>query len=685
MHTQPEPEDTHLTSPHHSASIFTEEKNVRFIKENHQVMVIPWSRLIRISITNLSPHLHLYTRPYSKTSPETASNIRTLNNKLIHLIRNSKLDEARTLFNSSKQRNTITWNSMLSGYVRRGDITKARQLFDEMPERDTVSWNTMISGYVGCGCIEEGKVLFEVMPCRDIVSWNTVISGYAKNGRMDDALRLFDQAPVKNVVTWNAMVTGFLQNGELGKAVWFFKKMPERDAASVSALVSGLIRNGELDKAGKILLEVSCENDDRLDMVHAYNTLIAGYGQRGRVQDARRLFDQIPYQQDRNRSVRFKRNVVSWNSMIMCYVKTKDILSARILFDEMMERDTCSWNTMISGYIDVSDMEEASRLFREMPNPDVYSWNSMISGYAQMGKVEKAREFFEKMPERNRVSWNSMIAACEKNKRYKTAVELFIKMQLDGEKPDRHTLSSLLSACAEIVDIKLGTQIHQQVIKIVVPDAPLNNSLITMYARCGAITEARAIFEEMESRKDVISWNAMIGGYASHGYANKALELFGVMKELSIKPTYITFISVLNACANTGLADQGRMHFKSMVNDYGIEPRVEHYATLVDIVGRSGQLDEAMDVIKGMPIEPDKAVWGALLGACKVHNNIKLARVAAEALIRLEPESSTAYVLLHNMYVDIGQWDDATEIRMLMEKHNIRKAAGYSLVDSSSR
>ncbi|KAD2393437.1 hypothetical protein R6Q59_012262 [Mikania micrantha] len=649
-------------------------------------MVIPWSRLMCNSIIfrPLLSHLRFCVRPYSTMLPVIAPDIRILNKKISYLIRNGKLDDARMLFDNSQQRNTVTWNSLLSGYVRRKEITKARQMFDEMPERDIVSWNTMISGYIGCGCINEGKILFNLMPCRDIVSWNTIISGYAKNGKIDEALRLFNQAPVKNVVTWNAMVTAFLHNGDLSKAVWFFKKMPKQDAASLSALLSGLIYNGELDKARKILLETSRENDDKTDLVHAYNTLIAGYGQRGRIKDARSLFDQIPYQQDPKKPERFKRNVVSWNSMIMCYVKARDVFSARLLFDEMMERDTCSWNTMINGYIEVSDMEEAFKLFRNMPNPDVCSWNSMISGYAHMGKVEKAREYFEKMPERNQVSWNSMIAACEKNKQYNTAIELFIKMQL-VERPDRHTLSSLLSTCAEIVDIKLGIQIHQQVIKIVTPDVPLNNSLITMYARCGAITDARVIFEEMKSHKDVISWNAMICGYASHGYANKALELFGVMKELSIKPTYITFISVLNACANTGLAEEGRAHFKCMVNDFGIEPRVEHFATLVDIMGRSGHLDEAMDVIKGMPVEPDKAVWGALLGACKVHNNMKLARVAAEALIRLEPENSTAYVLLHNMYADIGQWDDATEIRMLMEKYNIKKAAGYSLVDSSSK
>lgn len=199
-----------------------------------------------------------------------------------------------------------------------------------------------------------------------------------------------------------------------------------------------------------------------------------------------------------------------------------------------------------------------------------------------------------------------------------------------------------------------------------------------MYARCGAITEAKSIFDEIKLQKNVISWNAMIGGYASHGFAVEALELFRSMKKQVVNLTYITFISVLNACANAGLVEQGRMHFNSMISEFGIEPRVEHFASLVDVVGWHGQVEEAMDVISSMPCEPDKAVWGALLGACKMHNNVKLARVAAEALMRLEPESSAPYVLLYNMYADIGQWNDATEVRLLMEKNNIRKEAGHS-------
>ncbi|KAK1582353.1 hypothetical protein Q3G72_014178 [Acer saccharum] len=469
---------------------------------------------------------------------------------IAHLIRTNRLSEARVVFDKMEQRETLTWNSMINGYVKRREMAKARELFDEMPNRDVVSWNLMISGYVLCRgsrFLEEGRRLFDVMPERDCVSWNTMISGYAKNGRMEDALRLFNSMPQKNVVSWNAIVSGFLQNGEVASAIDCFERMPERDCASLSALVSGLIRNGELDEAARVLFKFGNKYNGREDLVYAYNTLIAGYGQRGRIEEARRLFDQIPVSNEgKEGNVMFKRDIVSWNSMIMCYVKVRNIVSARELFDQMMERDTYSWNTIISGYIHVSDMREASNLFGQMPNPDTFSWNAMITGYAQMGNLEVALDFFKRMPRKNLVSWNSMIAGCEENKDYRRAIELFTGMQVEGEKPDRHTLSSVLSVSSGIVDLYLGMQIHQLITKTVIPDLPINNALITM-----------------------------------------------------------------------------------------------------------------------------------------MHNNVELARVAAEALMKLEPESSAPYVLLYNMYADVGRWDEASEVRMLMKSNKIKKPSGYSWIDSS--
>ncbi|KAL5561255.1 hypothetical protein UlMin_031002 [Ulmus minor] len=612
----------------------------------------------------------------------------SLNKRISHLIRTGRVNEAREAFDKVKYRNVVTWNSMISGYIKRRELAKARKLFDEMPERDVVSWNMMISGYFSCGAsrdVEEGRYLFDQMPVRDCVSWNTMISGYAKNGRIAQALELFNRMPERNVISWNAMITGFLQNGDVRNALEFYYKMPEHDASSLSALVSGLIQNGKLDKAAKILLECGKRDEQGEDLVNAYNTLIAGYGQKGWIKEARRLFDQIPFYHDKGKEGlgRFERNVVSWNSMIMCYVKANDVVSARELFDQMAERDTFSWNTMIAGYVHVSNMNEASNLFSKMPDPDTLTWNSMISGFSQNGSLDLARDFFERMPQKNLVSWNSIIAGYEKNEHFEGAMKLFTQMQLEGEKHDHQTLSSVLSVSTGLVDLLLGKQVHQLVTKIVIADVTINNSLITMYSRCGGIKEARNIFDEMKLQKDVISWNAMIGGYASHGFAAEALELFKLMKKLKVRPTHITFVAVLNACANAGLVEEGRMQFNSMSSEFGIEPQVEHYASLVDIVGRYGQLEEAMDLINGMPFQPDKSVWGALLGACRAHNNVELAQVAAEALMKLEPESSAPYVLLHNMYADMGQWDDAAKVRLEMEKNKIIKRRGFSRVESS--
>ncbi|GMH28739.1 hypothetical protein Nepgr_030582 [Nepenthes gracilis] len=174
----------------------------------------------------------------------------------------------------------------------------------------------------------------------------------------------------------------------------------------------------------------------------------------------------------------------------------------------------------------------------------------------------------------------------------------------------------------------------------------------------------------------------MIGGYASHGYAAEALGLLEAMKRLKVKPTYITFISILNACGHTGLVEEGRRCFESMGSEFGIEPGVEHFVALVDIMGRHGQLNEAIDLINGMSANADKAAWGALLGACRIHNNVELARFAAEALMKLEPESSAPYVLLHNMYADVEQWENAAEVRKMLERSNIKKECASSWVDS---
>ncbi|PKU74743.1 Pentatricopeptide repeat-containing protein [Dendrobium catenatum] len=634
-------------------------------------------------------------RTFSAASAATATDTaaagcRQQNKALSDLIRRGRLREARQVFDSLPYRNVFIWNSMISGYARHGEVARARKLFDEMPRRDLISWNCMISGYVNSydrSELMEARRLFDQMPVRDVVSWNTIISGYTRHGKMVEAMQLFGGMHERNVISWNTVITGFLRAGDIKSAVELFEIMPVQDAASLNALVSGLIQNNFLEEATKILLR-STKVSEIEGAVDAFNTLIVGYGRVGRLKEAQSVFNLIPCEQNQNSPSRrtkiFQRNVVSWNSMIMCYVKAGDLLSARKLFDEMPVRDLVSWNTMITGYSQALEMEEAEFLFRQVDEPDVRSWNTMIFGFTQKGELEKARNFFDDLPHKEIVTWNTMIAGYEQNGDFEGAIGLFSEMLPAGERFDKHTMSSLLSACAALASLRQGTQIHQLIIKALVPDTPINNSLITMYSRCGCVIEAMCVFENMEQR-DVISWNSMIGGFAHHGFAMEALHLFKEMKIAKIRPTQITFVSVLHACGHAGLVEDGKREFDSMVKEFELLPNVEHYSVLVDLIGRHGKLDEALEVIKDMVIPPDRAVWGALLGACRIHNKPGLADIAAEALAAIEPNGCASYVLRYNIHADEGRWQEALQVRESMDRKGVFKHPGYSWIELQNK
>ncbi|KAL4191924.1 hypothetical protein AMTRI_Chr06g191430 [Amborella trichopoda] len=605
----------------------------------------------------------------------------SLNKAIAKLTRKGQIAEARRIFNGSPCRTTVTWNSMLSGYVHALDLSEARKLFDEMPHRDVVSWNLMISGFAKVGELREARKVFEASPERDAVSYNTLISGYGSTGFLSEARALFDSMPSRTVASWNAMISCYLKNGELGLALKLFEDMPERDSWTLNAMVSGLVRWGNLDMAAGLLERVG---DGGID---AYNTLLAGYAQSGRLEEAWRFFDEIPHKvlncaNGKPRSL--ARNVVSWNSMMMGYVRAGKLSEAQKLFDDMPEKDQISWNTMISGYVQASDLAKASSLFRQMPEPDCHSWNSMISGYSKIGEPEMARILFDAIPQKSLVSWNSILSGFEQNGWFEEAIGFFLQMREAGEKPDRHTFSCILSVCAAMAALVQGKQLHQQIVKTLISDIPIGNSLITMYARCGDMGDAMKVFNAMTHR-DVVSWNALMWGYAHHGHANEAILLFKEMKKSKVSPTHITFISVLSACNHGGLVDEACEFFDSMIREHGIDPMVEHFASMVDILSRHGKLEEAMAMIQTMPMKPDRAVWGAMLSACRNHGDIKLAELAAEELLKLEPESSAPYILLSNLYADSGRWCDAVKVRNDMEKARVRKQPGYSWIAVQSQ
>ncbi|CAN1252276.1 Pentatricopeptide repeat-containing protein At2g27610 [Linum perenne] len=329
---------------------------------------------------------------------------------------------------------------------------------------------------------------------------------------------------------------------------------------------------------------------------------------------------------------------------------------------------------------------EGKRFFDEMPVRNVVSWTSLLTGYAQNGEIEEASKVFERISKKDIVAWSAMVAGYAQGGDTEGAVKTFVEMAKHGVEPNEYTFSSVVNACtAAMAPVQQGMQIHAWSIKSRRNDALcVCSALVTMYAKTGDIESANEVFRRQRER-DLVSWNSMISGYAQHGDVEKALEVFKEMQILGMEMDGVTFISVISACTHGGLIDEGRRYFDEMVKEHRIEPTMEHYSCLVDLYGRAGQLEKAMEVINSMPFPPSATVWRTILGASRVHRNLELGELAAEKLIELQPGDSAAYVLLANMHAVAGNWKERTRVRKLMDVRNVKKEAGYSWIEVKNK
>ncbi|XP_020104021.1 pentatricopeptide repeat-containing protein At4g02750 [Ananas comosus] len=553
-------------------------------------------------------------------------------------VSNGLLPLALRLFRAMPRRDATSWNTILHGHVLHRDLAAARRVFDEMPQRDPVSWNIMISACANNGLVELARDFFERAPAKNAVSWNGVLAAYARNGRLEAARELFDSNPSWEIVSWNAMIAGYAQRKRMADARELFDRMPERDAVS-------------------------------------WNTVISGYAQCGDMVEAKRLFDTSPH-----------RDVFTWTAMVSGYAQNGMLDNARKVFDVMPERNQVSWNAMIAAYIQHKMMDKAKDLFDQMPCRNVSSWNTMITGYAQVGNIEEARSLFDTMAERDSVSWAAMIAGYSQSGFGEEALKLFIEMGRSGERMNRSAFTCALSTCADIAVLECGMQVHGRLMKAGYGmGCFVGNALIAMYFKCGSIKEALEAFEVMEER-DVVSWNTMIMGYARHGLGKESLGVFDtMMRTTNTKPDDITMVGVLSACSHAGLVEKGISYFYSMHRDFGVTAKPEHYTCMIDLLGRAGRLEEALDLMAKMPSEPDSTMWGALLGASRIHRNTELGEKAAKMIFEMEPDNAGMYVLLSNIYAASGKWNYVDKMRVLMHERGVRKVPGFSWIEVKNK
>ncbi|PON75597.1 Tetratricopeptide-like helical domain containing protein [Parasponia andersonii] len=379
------------------------------------------------------------------------------------------------------------------------------------------------------------------------------------------------------------------------------------------------------------------------------------------------------------------------SSLIDMYSKTGQVQKARRVFDTRVEKDLVSLNALVSGYAQHGLPEEALNLVEKTQvegrvTPNIVTWNTLVAGFSQKGDEVMVSQLFKSMIDKgiepDVVSWTSIISGLVKNFRNKEAFDTFKEMLDHGLCPTSATISTLLSACSVVANVRRGKEIHGYALVIGVgEDMYVRSALVDMYAKCGFIYDARALFFTM-TRRNTVTWNSMIFGYANNGYCSEAIELFKQMEEDEKKLDHLTFTAVLNACSHAGMVALGQSLFHLMQEEYRIIPRLEHYACIVDLLGRAGKLTEAYDMIKAMPIKPDLFVWGALLGACRNHGNIDMAEIAATHLRELEPEGAGNKLLLSNLYADAGSWGNVARLKKTMNRNKFRKFPGCSWIET---
>ena len=416
---------------------------------------------------------------------------------------------------------------------------------------------------------------------------------------------------------------------------------------------------------------------------------------------------------------------MSSNIILGGFVQNGDLDSARRVFDEMPERNLASWNAMIAGFTDFGFNEEGLELFSKMRHrdlkPDEFTLGSVLRGcagmkcamlgrqihsivfkcgfnsdlcvgsslahmYMKCGYPEDGETALECLPFLNIVACNTIIAGRAQNGDAEGALGQFLQMKSWGLDPDKISFVSAISSCSELATLGQGKQIHAQAIKVgVSSEAAIQSSLVSMYSKCGCLSEASCIFSESENSSDDILWSAMIAAYGFHGYGKQALELFERMRMNGLEPNEITFLAVLYACSHAGMKEQGKAIFNLMTSEYSLKPRVEHFTCMVDLLGRAGALKEAEDLIKSMPAEADAVIWKTLLSACKIHKETEMARRTAEELLRLDPLDSASYVLLSNVHAAAEEWETVSEVREIMRGRRVKKEPGISWLEIKNR
>lgn len=598
--------------------------------------------------------------------------------------------DGEQVFDKMPDRNVVTWTSMLTGYTHNGLPSLVLELFIQM-QREGIRPNpftfasvlgaSAAKGAVESGILVHGQVIKFGFGSTVFVC-NSLINMYSKSGLISEAIAVFENMEYRDAVSWNGMIAGLVLNNFDFEALELFHKMRVTGmklTQSIFATIIKLCANlKELSFARQLhcnVMKTGFEYD-----VTVRTALMVAYSKGGEMDDAFNLFSTL---------LEFQ-NVVSWTAMIGGYLQNSGIEMAAVLFCKMRREgvrpNDFTYSTILTASPVISPFQIHTQVIKANYDKLSSVGTALLFAYVKLGNTHEAAVVFKLIEEKDIVAWSAMLAGYAQIGDAEGAIQLFHQMGRDGIQPNEFTLSSLLNASSSpTAAVEQGKQIHGCSIKLGHENAMcVSSALVTMYAKRGSIDNAYKVFRRQKER-DLVSWNSMVSGYAQHGYGKKALEIFEEMERQGLEMDGITFIGVISACTHAGLVDEGSRYFDLMIKDHQIDPTMEHFACMVDLYSRAGKFEEAMELIKEMPFPAGATVWRTLLGACRVHRNLELGKLAADKLISLEPQDSAAYVLLSNIYAAAGKWEERAKVRKLMDERKVKKEAGSSWIEVKNK
>lgn len=606
----------------------------------------------------------------------------------------ASIRHAHKLFEETPHKTVYLWNAMLRSFCRNRAWEETLCLFHQMvadavssKERpDTFTFSIALKSCTGLLDLQLGKMIHGFVKKEkmdmDMFVGSALVELYSKCGQMNDAAKVFMEYLKPDVVLWTSIVTGYEQNGNPKEALSVFSRMTvlehlNPDPVTLVSAVSACAQLSDF-KLGSSVHGVIIRRGfvTKLSLV---NSLLNLYAKTGAVKVAANLFREMP-----------GKDIISWSSMVACYADNGAGTKALDLFSEMIDKGVepnsvtvvsalraCAYTfsldfgvkihnlavdkdfeldvsvstALIDMYMKCYSPENAVNIFKRMPKKDVITWVALMSGYAQIGKAHM-----------------SMV--------------VFRDMLSNGIRPDAVAIAKILTASAELGILQQASSLHGFVFKNGFSgNIFVGASLIELYAKCSSIDNAKKIFKTIAD-KDVVTWSSMIAAYGFHGQGEEALKLFNQMvNDSDVKPNNVTFLSILSSCSHAGLVEEGIKVFDIMLNEYQLKPDSEHYGIMVDLLGRMGELDKALDIINNMPIQAGPHVWGALLSASRIHQNIKMGEIAAMNLFQLDPSHAGYYILLSNIYAVDENWHNVSRLRTQIKDNKLKKMVGQSMVE----